>query len=53
MGREPDRCYSHPITAGALMALDDEGFVTLDPDSDGKLGAQRVVEFAQARALQL
>ena len=37
------------IVAGALMASDDDGFVTLDPNSDGRQGALNVVEFAQVR----
>ena len=37
-------CY---IVAGALMELDDEGFMTLDAESDAAEGAQNVLSFAQ------
>ena len=32
------------------MASDDDGFVSLDPNPDGRKGAKKVVEFAQVRA---
>ena len=35
------------------MALDNEGFITLDPDADGRLGARKVVEFAQVRGMEV
>ena len=37
-------CY---IVAGALMEVDEEGFMTLDAESDAFQGAQNVFNFAQ------
>ena len=37
-------CY---IVAGALMALDEEGFITLDQQANGQQGAHSVVAYAQ------
>ena len=37
-------CY---IVAGALMEVDEEGFMTLDAESDAFQGAQNVLNFAQ------
>ena len=37
-------CY---IVAGALMEVDEEGFMTLDFQGDASHGARNVVNFAQ------
>ena len=37
-------CY---IVAGALMALDDEGFMSVDDDPDHGKGAEKVMSFAK------
>ena len=39
-------CY---IVAGALMEVDDEGFMTLDLNGDARHGARNVVNFGQVR----
>ena len=35
--------------AGALMEVDDEGFMTLDLNGDARHGARNVVNFGQVR----
>ena len=39
-------CY---IVAGALMSVDEEGFVTLEVNPDPQQGADRVMAFSKVR----
>ena len=44
----PTQTFAQSTVAGALMKIDEDGFIAFDEDADMREGARNVIEFAQA-----